>query len=100
MTRRPFLYLAKYRRQTNTKVEGVAKSGQISPKGLVAHTEDWEGRITAAAAPSAIRYIVDPDGHIRPMTMKEMIARGYFVVASGPVGIRKIKEGTHDQGSD
>lgn len=93
MTRRPFLYLARYRQATNTKVEGRAKSGEISPKGLVAHTEDWEGRVASLAAPSAIRYIRDPDGHIRPMTMKEMIARGYFVVASGPVGIRNQIEG-------
>jgi hypothetical protein len=87
------LYLAKYRRQTNTTVEGVAKTGQVSPQGIVAHTEDWEGRIASLAAPSAIRYIREPDGHVRPMTLKEMIVRGYFHVASGPVGIRKIKEG-------
>ena len=87
------LYLARYQRKTNTKVEGVAKTGEISARGIVAHTEDWEGRITATAGPSAIRYIRDPDGHVRPMTFKEMVDRGYFLVAKGPTGIRKPTEG-------
>jgi hypothetical protein len=87
------LYLARYKRMTNTTVVGRAKSGEISPKGLVAHTEDWEGRITAAAAPPAIRYIREPDGHVRPMTFKELVDRGFFIVAKGPTGIRKQNEG-------
>ena len=91
------LYLAKIKRgATHTRVEGIAKSGEISPKGVVAHTEDWEGRVAAAAAPSAIRYIREPDGHIRPMTFKEMVDRGYFIVARGPTGVRRIKEGINE----
>ena len=102
---RKFLYLARkapallpsnYRLRENTKVEGRAKTGEVSKKGLVAHTEDWEGRLRAAAAPSAIRYIKTPDG-FRPMTMKEMIDRGYFILGKGPKGIRNLKAGTHEQ---
>lgn len=94
---RKYLYLARYRQATNTTVEGIAGSGQVSPKGLVAHTEDSEGRISVTAAPSAIRYIREPDGTVRPMTLKEMVDRGYFHVASGPTGIRRMKEGIHER---
>jgi hypothetical protein len=97
MAHRPFLYLARYKQKTNTTVEGVAKSGQVSPQGIVAHSENWEGRVSSLAAPSAIRYLVDPDGHVRPMTMKEMIDRGYFHLASGPTGVRHIKEGINER---
>ena len=80
-------YIARLGRKTHTTVEGRAKSGEVSPQGLVAHTEDWQGRIRAKAAPSTIRYIKTPDG-IRPMTMAEMIGRGYFIVGKGPKGYR------------
>lgn len=83
----------RYKRKTNTVVEGVSKRGEVSPKGVVAHTEDWDGRVAATLGPVAIRYVREPDGHIRPMTMQEMIDRGYFVVARGPVGVRRIREG-------
>jgi hypothetical protein len=87
------LYLMRYKRKTNTVVEGVSKKGEISPQGVVAHTEDWEGRLAATVGSAAIRYVRDPDGRIRPMTMQEMIDRGYFIVARGPTGVRTIREG-------
>ena len=92
---RKFFYVARsgIKNMTNTVVEGEARTGEISPKGLVSHTEDWEGRVQAAAAPSAIRYIREPDGHLRPLTFKEMVDRGYFIVAKGPTGIRKQHKG-------
>ena len=86
MAKRVF-YIARLGRKTHTTVDGRAKSGEVSPQGLVAHTEDWQGRIRAKAAPSTIRYIKTPDG-IRPMTMAEMIGRGYFIVGKGPKGYR------------
>jgi hypothetical protein len=96
---RKFFYLARkapallpsgYRLRQNTKVEGRAKTGEISKQGLVAHTEDWDGRLKASAAPAAIRYIKTSDG-VRPMTMQEMIERGYFIVGKGPKGVRNVK---------
>lgn len=90
---RPYLYLARYRQKTNTTVEGVSKTGEVSPKGVVAHTEDWEGRVAATAGPAGIHLIRDPDGHIRKMTFSELVEHGYFIVGRGPAGIRKPKEG-------
>ena len=81
---RPHIYIARIGRKTNTVVDGVAKTGEISPKGTVAHTEDREGRVAVLAAPATIRYIRDPDGTIRPKTMKEMIRDGQFVIGYGP----------------
>jgi len=101
---RKFLYVARrgpsylkegYKNRTNTTVVGEAQSGEISRKGVVAQTEDWEGRLAATAAPSAIRYIRDPDGTIRPMTFQELVDRGYFIVGRGPTGVKPIKEGIH-----
>jgi hypothetical protein len=89
-----FLYLpSDYKKRRNTVVTGEARTGEISPKGLVSHTEDWEGRIQAAAAPSAVRMIQNPDGTLRPMTFREMVDRGYFIVSKGPTGVRKQTKG-------
>lgn len=90
IARKPPAFLKEgYKQSTRRVVEGVATTGEISPKGTVAHTEDWEGRIQAEAAPSAMRYIRDPDGTIRKMTFKEMVERGYFILGSGPKGARR-----------
>ena len=35
--------------RTHTITEGVAASGQVSPKGTVAHREHWDGRVDAKA---------------------------------------------------
>lgn len=71
-------------RRTNTTTEGIARSGETSPKGTVTQIEDWDGRLAAVARPATIRYITDEDGTLRPMTMREMIDRGYFIVGKGP----------------
>lgn len=86
------LYLpSRYKHRTNTVVTGRAETGEVSPKGLVAHTEDWEGRVTAEAAPDAIRYIINRQtGEIRKMTMAEKIDRGYFVPGRGPKGVKPL----------
>lgn len=89
MATRPHIYVARIGQRTNTVTEGVAKSGEVSPKGTVEHTEDWEGRIVARVAPATIRYVRDPDGTIRPKTMKEMIRDGQFIRGRGPIGIRR-----------
>lgn len=47
---------------TNTVVEGVAKTGQTSDKGTVAHTEHRSGRVDASVRP-------------KPMTVKIGVQR-------------------------
>ena len=58
----------------------------MSPKGLVTHREDWEGRVAVVAEPNAIHYVYTDAGEFRPMTMPEMIAKGYFFIGTGPRG--------------
>jgi hypothetical protein len=96
---RPYLYLARskaptflkegYKERKNTHVAGVAQSGEISDRGMVAHTEDWEGRIASKALPPTVRYVRDPSHPrgARPMTMQEMIDRGLFILGRGPEGM-------------
>lgn len=84
-----FLYLPSgYKKRTNRIVTGIAKSGEVSPKGTVAHTSHWDDRVDAEVAPAGIHYLREPDGHIRPLTFNEMVAKRYFVVGRGPVGVR------------
>ncbi len=71
--------------KTNTLVEGRAKSGEVSTKGLVTHEESWDGRTSALVQPAPMHYVYNDEGEIRPMTMPEMIAKGYFIVGKGPV---------------
>ena len=86
---RPFLYLpSDYKKRTHKVVTGVAKSGEMSEKGTVIHTETWDDRVSVDAAPAGAHYIRDPDGNPRLMTFDEMVDRGYFIVGRGPVGVR------------
>jgi len=39
---------------TNTVTEGVATTGQLSPRGTVTHTEHWDGHIDATVTPRPI----------------------------------------------
>ena len=72
--------------RTNTVTEGRARTGEVGPKGLVSHREDWEGRVAVKAQPNTIHYVYDDEGMFRKMTMPEMIAKGYFIVGEGPYG--------------
>ncbi len=78
-----------YKRSNVTRVEGRARSGEVSRQGLVTHTEHWDGRLTGSVQRSTVRYVREPDGHIRPMTFREMVAKGYFTVGQGPSGFKK-----------
>ncbi len=40
-------------RRTRLRVEGIAKTGQISDKGTVKHLDYWSGRMAAKVAPGA-----------------------------------------------
>jgi hypothetical protein len=91
VARKNVVYLPEgYKQRKNKVLEGVSRKGEISTKGLVAHTEDWEGRIAADIAPNALRLIRDPDGHIRMMTLREQIDRAHFIKGHGPRGVRKL----------
>ncbi len=72
--------------RTNTITEGRAKTGEVSTKGLVSHREEWDGTTAVLAQPNTIHYVYDDYGEFRPMTMPEMIAKGYFVLGRGPRG--------------
>ncbi len=37
------------------RTEGIAKTGQVSNKGTVTHTDYWSGRVAALARPTTIR---------------------------------------------
>ena len=78
-----------YKRSTKTTTDGRARTGEVSPQGLVSHTEHWDGRKSAHVQRSAIRYMHMPDGHIRPLTHQEMVDRGYWTVGQGPSGFPK-----------
>ena len=70
--------------KSNRTVEGRAKTGEVSPKGLVTHVERWNGATAATAQPAPMHWVYNDDGEVRPMTMPEMIAKGYFIVGRGP----------------
>ena len=85
-----FLYLPSgYKKRTNKIVTGVARTGEVSLKGIVTHVETWDDRVAATVGPAGIRYLREPDGHIRPLTHQEQIDRGYFIPGRGPVGVRR-----------
>ncbi len=75
-----------YKKSTRTRTEGRARSGEVARSGLVSHTDYWDGRMSANVQRSAIRYVREPDGHIRPMTHQEMVAKGYWTEGRGPSG--------------
>ncbi len=64
--------------------EGVAATGETSPKGTVTVREAWDGRVAAAARPAGVHYGYNDAGEIRKLTMDEMIERGYFIIGKGP----------------
>jgi hypothetical protein len=80
------LYLpSNYRNSTRTRTYGRAETGEVSPKGLVSQTEDWDGRESATAMPSTIHYLYNQStGEFRKKTMQEMIDEGLFIVGKGP----------------
>lgn len=79
-----------YKLRKHRVTEGVAESGEVSPKGTVSHIEDWEGRIAAEAAPAAQHYEYSiSTGKLRRLTFREMVDRGYFIITKGPVNHAK-----------
>ena len=76
-----------FKTRKNRTVEGIAKTGEISHKGIVGATEDWEGRVAGDVGAVSMRYINDR-GHIRKMTFREQVDRGYIIPGRGPVGVK------------
>ncbi len=85
-----FLYLPEgYKKRTNRVVTGIAKTGEVSSKGTVAHTSHWDDRVDAEVAPAGIHYgLSKSTGEIRPLTYAEQVEKGYIVPGRGPVGAR------------
>ena len=69
--------------RTNITTEGIATTGEEHPRGTVSHKEYWDGRVAAMARPAPIHYGYNDAGEIRPLTMDEMIEKGYFIVGKG-----------------
>lgn len=90
-----FFLPSSYKKRKHTTVAGVASTGEISTKGLVAETEDWEGRIEATAMPATLHLKRLPDGSVVRKTDKEMIEEGTYVLGLGPAGVELVHGGTH-----
>ncbi len=73
------------KRKPNITTEGIAHTGEVSKRGTVSHEEMWDGRIAAKANPAPMHYAYNDDGEIRPLTMSEMIDKGYFIIGKGPI---------------
>lgn len=80
------LYLpSNYKRSTLTREYGRAKTGEVSPSGLVQETEDWDGRQSALALPNTIHILWNRrTGEFRTKTLREQIAEGWFTRGIGP----------------
>jgi len=48
------LNLTPFATRQNVVTEGIAKTGQVSPKGTVAHREWFDGRVDAKASPRPV----------------------------------------------
>lgn len=94
--KRIFFLPAGYQKRKHTTVAGVAATGEISRHGLVAETEDWEGRVAATAAPATLRLKRLPDGRVVNKTDKELVEEGLYVLGLGPVGVELIHGGIHE----
>lgn len=83
---RPALFLPSgYNKRKHRTVEGVARTGEVSPQGTVAHTEDWDGRVAADVRLVTMRYEYSKStGRIRQLSFKELVDRGYFILGKGP----------------
>ncbi len=75
---------------TNEIVEGIAKTGEISPLGLVSHIENWSGEIAAVVEPATAHYVYfRSTGELRRKTLTELIDEGKFYVGKGPTGLKQ-----------
>lgn len=81
-------YILNRKQAKNETVEGVAKTGEISPRGIVKHIEDWDGRVEAIAAPPTTHYVYfKSTGELRRKTLQELIDEGKFYIGRGPTGL-------------
>ena len=77
------LYLPEgYQKRTHSKTEGIAKTGQVAPKGTVTHTEHWNGSMDATVRPRTVTMKMnttigaDPDpDHVAAIAVFEKATR-------------------------
>ena len=82
-------YILNPKKATHETVEGISRSGEISPKGTVKHIEDWEGRVAAVVGPPTQHFVYfKSTGELRRKTLKELIDEGKFYVGHGPTGLK------------
>lgn len=46
---------AEFKQRGRSVTEGVAKTGEVSPKGTVTHTERWDGSVDVDVKPRTVR---------------------------------------------
>lgn len=49
-----------YKTSTQSTTDGVATTGQVSPRGTVEHVEHWNGRVDAVVRPKALGLKLTP----------------------------------------
>ena len=52
-------------RRARNRTEGIAKTGQVSKKGTVTHTDYWSGKLSVIARPSTIHHKLSTDESFR-----------------------------------
>jgi hypothetical protein len=45
-------------RRTRLRIDGIARTGQTSPKGTVEHVDYYSGRVAATAKPSSVNVVL------------------------------------------
>lgn len=48
------------RPRSRVRVDGISKSGQVSPKGIVKHRDNWDDTVDAKVLPAPIRVKATP----------------------------------------
>ena len=54
MSKAPLYLPSNYRDRTKSTTVGVAKTGQVAPKGTVTSTEHWNGSVDCTVRPRAV----------------------------------------------
>ena len=82
MGRSPLYLPEGYQKRTQSKTEGVAKTGQVADTGTVTHREHWNGSMDATVRPKTVTMKMnvtmgaDPDPqHVQAIAVFEKATR-------------------------
>ena len=85
----PGVYLPEgYKQSTRERTEGVATTGQVSPKGTVTHRDHWDGRVDATVRPAT--FVMRMGSHVDPAHIVAAAA-----VAEAAKEVRLARESGH-----